>query len=173
MKKINTIILCIVVLFTSVFSVGATGIAVSPVQSASPEAIRAASYTLQDSTLYGSWSDSYMQYNCYAYALGYTNNFYLPGDFSHDNHVYSKTMTQTQVRDLVKQDLEAMGNHVIVTTTKPSQLPDQYYKIIALRIAPWKDFHFMRPLDCSNLNVWVHKPSYTQPLKWNYTSPAV
>lgn len=38
-----------------------------------------AAYTLQDSTVYGSWSNAYLYYNCYAYALGLTDGKYWPG----------------------------------------------------------------------------------------------
>ena len=40
-----------------------------------PEGL-AARYTLQDSTVVGSWSEDFLYYNCYAYALGRTDGHY-------------------------------------------------------------------------------------------------
>ena len=47
-----------------------------------------AAYTLQDSTVYGSWSESFLNYNCYAYSVGRTDDFYWPGKFSNVPNKY-------------------------------------------------------------------------------------
>ncbi|MBQ6222482.1 MAG: hypothetical protein IJJ44_07715 [Solobacterium sp.] len=36
------------------------------------EKIQSLRYTLQDSTILNTWNNNYLNYNCYAYALGYT-----------------------------------------------------------------------------------------------------
>lgn len=127
------------------------------------------SYTLVDSTPIGSWSDSYENYNCYAYAVG-RNSWLIPGDDSGGN--FSMTMCISSMADLVLEDLETRNYWGYTTSTKPSELPDKWFKIIAIRKdTDNEDFHFMRRYG-SSLNSWAHKPSWTQPLKWNYSSPS-
>jgi len=73
--------------------------------------------------------------------------------------------------DLVLDDLDSRGYWGYKTSTKPSQLPDQWFKLIAIRKdTDNEDFHFMKS-DGSSLNLWSHKPGNTLPLRWNYSSP--
>lgn len=125
-------------------------------------------YTLQDNTVIGSWSDSYQYYNCYAYALGKTSGL-QPGAKS--GEYFSLTMSITDMANVVLDDLATEGYWGFTMTTKPTSLPDEYFRIIAMRKDTSNvDYHFMRPYNGS-LNVWSHKPGGTQPLRWNYTSP--
>lgn len=125
-------------------------------------------YTLKNNTAIGSWSDSYQYYNCYAYSLGKTRGL-QPGTNSGKN--FSLTMSISDMADVVLADLAAEGYWGYTTTTKPTSLPDEYFRIIAMRKDTGnEDYHFMRPYN-GTLNSWSHKPGGTQPLKWNYTSP--
>lgn len=125
-------------------------------------------YTLQNSTAIGSWSNTYTNYNCYAYAIGKTSGL-QPGTLS--GEYFSVRMSVSSMADVVLADLETEGYWGMKTTTKPTSLPDEYFKVIAIRKdTDNRDYHFMR-LYSSSLNSWSHKPADTQPLKWNYSSP--
>jgi len=127
------------------------------------------SYTLQDSTPIGLWNNSYLNYNCYAYSLKRTSGL-QPGSLSGD--YFSLTMSISAMADVVLSDLDSQGYWGYKTTTKPTSLPDKYFKVIAIRKDNSnEDYHFMR-LYGSSLNSWAHKPGRTQPLKWNYSSPS-
>lgn len=125
------------------------------------------SYTLQDSTPIGSWSNNYLNYNCYAYALGITSGV-QPGDYS--GEPFALTMPVSDMADVVLADLEALGYWGYTSSTKPTALLDPYFKVIAIRkTITNRDYHFMKMY--GSLNAWAHKPGKTQPLKWNYSSP--
>ncbi len=133
----------------------------------SPES--AAAYKLKDSTALGTWNDSYRNYNCYAYSIGQTSGL-QPGEKS--NTYFSMSMSIAEMADVVVKDLDALGYWGSKTATKPSALPDQYFRVICIRKdMDNEDYHFMRPQGAS-LNTWAHKPGGTQPLKWNYATPA-
>ena len=125
-------------------------------------------YTLQHNVTIGSWDDSYSYYNCYAYAIGKTSGL-QPGElFKRDFSIY---MDISAMADVVLADLAEEGYWGMKTTVKPDSLPDEYFRIIAIRKdTDNRDYHFMRPYNAT-LNSWTHKPGGTQPLKWNYTSP--
>lgn len=125
-------------------------------------------YVLQYSTPIGSWDNSYLNYNCYAYSLGRTSGL-QPGELSGAN--FSITMSISQIADVVLNDLDTQGYSGYKTTTKPTSLPDSFFKVIAVRKDNSNiDYHFMRPYGGS-LNSWCHKPGPTQPLKWKDSSP--
>ena len=125
------------------------------------------SYALQDSTPIGSWSNNYLNYNCYAYALGSTA-WVQPGAYS--GEPFALTMPVSDMADVVLADLEALGYWGYTSSTKPAALLDPYFKVIAIRKAVTnEDYHFMKMY--GSLNAWAHKPADTQPLKWNYSSP--
>ena len=42
--------------------------------------------TLEYSTVYASWDESFKRYNCYAYALNRTSGWYEPGSFSNSSN---------------------------------------------------------------------------------------
>ena len=125
------------------------------------------SYALQDSTPIGSWSNNYLNYNCYAYALGITSRV-QPGHYS--GEPFALTMPVSDMADVVLADLEALGYWGYTSSTKPTALLDPYFKVIAIRkTITNEDYHFMKMY--GSLNAWAHKPAETQPLKWNYSSP--
>ncbi|MBR2669203.1 MAG: hypothetical protein IKE36_05330 [Solobacterium sp.] len=126
-------------------------------------------YTLQDSTILNTWNNNYMNYNCYAYALGYTY-WMQPGEYA--GYTYSSSLSASDVADYVISDLNARNCWAYKQQAKPFSLPDSYCKVIVIRkmSAPPYDFHFMKGTS-SNLNYWSHKPGISQPLKWNYSSP--
>lgn len=124
-------------------------------------------YSLQNSTPIGSWNNLYNNYNCYAYSLGRTQWMHI-GDAS--GRYCDLTMSISTMADIVISDLDSMGYWGYKTTTKPSSLPDQWFKVICVRKDTNNvDYHFMKPY--GSLNSWAHKPGWTQPLKWNYSSP--
>lgn len=124
------------------------------------------SRSLQDSTVRGSWSDSYNNYNCYAHSL-YRTNGLQPGQTS--NTSFSLTMSISKMADVVLKDLDAMGYWGYKTTTKPTSKPDKWFIVICIRKdTNNEDYHFMR---AETLNSWSHKPGGTQPLDWKYSSP--
>ncbi len=130
-------------------------------------AAAASAYTLQDSTVYGGWSESYTYYNCYAYALGRTDGFLWPGSFSIHSSGYSEDQIAniSHVAEAVKADLQssALGYACVdMTTTCPSSVsPGQ--SCICVRIGP-DDYHFMK----LSGSAWYHKPGGTNPLKYKY-----
>lgn len=125
---------------------------------------------LMDSTLIGSWSNSYFSYNCYAYSIDRTKHWLLPGDLS--KRFFKLTMSIYEMADVVLKDLESLGYWGYYTTKKPDKLPDKYFRVICIRKdLSNEDFHFMRTLG-NSLNVWTHKPGSTQLLKWNYSTPS-
>ena len=125
---------------------------------------RQTEYLLTDSTVYGSWKDSYLNYNCYGYAINKTDNFYSPGDFSDGD--FSLSLTIYQMANLVKDDLIELGySDARVTSTRPttSSLASGE-KAICIRKGD-EDFHFMK----LSSSTWYHKPGNTHVLKYNYT----
>ena len=131
-----------------------------------PLSLDRAAYVLQDSTALGSWFASYANYNCYAYSLN-RNIWQNPGDIS--GKPFSLTKSVQTIANNVLSDLEAMGYWGYTTTTKPNVYPDPYFRVIALRKAGNTDYHFMKPY--TSLNSWAHKPGWTLPLIWKYSSP--
>ncbi len=128
----------------------------------------AATYTLQDSTVYGAWSDSYIEYNCYAYALNLTDDFHWPGRFSNTPNQSDFTINDSiySLACDVMADLKSStfsNNCVYVTSTRPTSLSSSQ-SCICIRKGS-EDFYFMK-LDGSS---WYHKPSWTNPLKYKYT----
>ena len=100
------------------------------------------SYTLQDSTPIGSWSNNYLNYNCYAYALGITSGV-QPGHYS--GEPFALTMPVSDMADVVLADPEALGYWGYTSSTKPAALLDPYFKVIAIRKAVTnEDYHFMK-----------------------------
>lgn len=124
---------------------------------------RATEYLLQDSTVYGSWKDSYANYNCYAYAINKTDDFYNPGSFSDGD--FSMSLSIYQMALLVKNDLIELGySDARVSAARPtSSSLDSGEKAICIRKGDY-DFHFMK----LSGSTWYHKPSYTNVLKYKY-----
>lgn len=128
--------------------------------------VQATTYTLQDSTVIGSWSDSYLNYNCYSYSLGKTSNAVDPGYYSGGS--FSMSLSISAMATLVQNDLGVLGYWSTKTTTKPSSL-NSYEYLICIRKGS-EDYHFMRS-GSTNTSLWRHKPGRTNPLKWKYSSP--
>ncbi|MEK3712778.1 hypothetical protein [Paenibacillus sp. FSL R7-0333] len=123
-----------------------------------------ASYSLINSTVIGSWSNSYTGYNCYGYSIG-VHVFQNPG--YHSGQGFSMSLPIASMADLVVDDLNTLGYWGYKTTTKPSPLAN-YQKVVAIRKGS-VDYHFMKG-DLSGSD-WTHKPGGTNPLRWNYSSP--
>lgn len=123
-----------------------------------------ASYTLKDSTVLGSWSNSYTGYNCYGYSIG-VPVFQNPG--YHSNQSFSMSLAISDMADLVVDDLDVLGYWGYKTTTKPTSMPN-YQRVVAIRKGS-VDYHFMK--GNTSGDYWTHKPGGTNPLKWNYSSP--
>ena len=71
---------------------------------------------------------------------------------------FSLSMSIFQMANVVLADLATEGYWGYTLTTKPNSLPDQYFKVIAMRKANnGDDYHFMRPFSVS-VNEWSHKP---------------
>lgn len=120
----------------------------------------APTYQLQDSVRYGGWNNSYLDYNCYGFALDrmlYGN----PGFYCHIPIDISKPTSA--IADLTLADLRTLGYTATYTTTRPASLPS-YKHMVALRKSA-TDYHFMKYSSGS----WLHKPGNTNPLKYKYT----
>ncbi len=125
-----------------------------------------AAYTLQDSTVYGSWSDSYLKYNCYAYALGRTDNCW-PGRFSTIPNIdnFNEYASVYKLACDVKADLKSAtfsNKCVNMTTTRPTSLKSGQSCICIRKSSD--DYHLMKLSGSS----WYHKPGLSNPLKYKY-----
>jgi hypothetical protein len=127
-------------------------------------------YTLVNSSRYGvlgdpSWNLSYLEYNCYAYALSMPGLGSInPGEIS--GRTFSLNMTISAMADSVIADLDVLGFSAYKTTTKPTVFTGAQL-VVSIRKAS-SDFHFMKGI---TPNVWRHKPGETLPLQWNYSTP--
>lgn len=125
-------------------------------------------YVMVDSTPIGSWSNNYLYYNCYAYALRRSDKAINPGYFSGES--FNMDMTVQQMAEVVRKDLDTLGYYSRKTTVKPSSI-ESYESIICIRkSSDGEDYHFMR--GNSALTTWNHKPGQSQPLRWKYTTPS-
>lgn len=131
--------------------------------------------SLKFNTLYGEWLDEYSTYNCYAYAIGYTNpqnyedpHFY-PGYFNPKTRDdFNIDDTVAQMAALTASDLMYLGHSCVTYSTDYEDIL-QYAdtsNIICLRKMTYdwiSDFHYMK---FSN-SKWLHKPGITHVLKLN------
>lgn len=126
--------------------------------------MRVANPALIYSEVYGVWSDSFEDYNCYSYALGITDEWLNPGNLS--GFVYSLSLSVITVADYAKADLEELGyTNVTITSTRPTTATlGVHQKAICARIKGGVDYHFMK-LDG---NSWYHKPSNTNILRYKH-----
>ena len=119
-------------------------------------------YTLQNSTQYGSWKNSYTTYNCYAYAIRRSSAGDIdPGHYSH----VPASSSISDYAQAVVDDLNNLGYTASKQTVKPTSLSSGEYVICIRKNI---DYHFMRSTNCST---WYHKPAHTNPLKWNWSNP--
>ena len=87
---------------------------------------------MQDSTPIGSWSSSYQNYNCYAYSIGRTQ--WRQPDGGSGNSYYDISKSISNIADDVLSDLDSLGYWGYKTTTKPTSLPDNYFRVICSKL---------------------------------------
>lgn len=165
-RKLLAVILSALMLAMVIPSAGAAGYSASAPPEKDPPS-EGVMYTLQDSTVVGSWSDSYLDYNCYAYAVGRTDAAYWPGMFS-----YTPSRDDFDVGDSIysmaydtRADLKSSEfsmKCVKLTSTRPTSVQSGQ-KCICIRKGS-DDFHFMKLSGSS----WYHKPGQSIPLKYKY-----
>jgi len=125
-------------------------------------------YSLQYSLQYGEWSDDYLFYNCYSYAIGRTSVWSLIG-FTTTSPVTAENIDDfsiSQLANIVKMDLTSntMGYYCTrITQYLPIESDlSSSQTLICLRKGEL-DYHFMRLND----DGWIHKPGNTNLLKYN------
>lgn len=150
------------------------------------------------STVYGSWTDDYMEYGCYVYAIDYYIRYeteygdsleYDPGHIwwigngnSYADYYFNRVANAETIADLVVLDLQELGYTVTIrSTTRPNTTVNSHTKLICLRkdndgvptgddsngeMTYWYDYHMMK---LGADGYWYHKPSQTNPLRYNYT----
>lgn len=146
-----------------------------------------ASNMLLDNTVYGSWQDSYTQYNCYAYAIGDTISR-NPGQYEWiangneaGDYIYNMLANIQTIAGWIEDDLITLGYTVnSVGATKPSVTVNDHDKLICVRKdidgillgydingSPLYlyDYHVMKQ---GTDGGWYHKPGETNPLKYKY-----
>lgn len=123
---------------------------------------------LQYSVYLTPWSERFLNFNCYAYAinkagLGQIN----PGE--RVGIEYSPTtvasMTIDRMALLVTYDLAEL-KHTNITYGRNLPSAESGYRIIAIRKCT-KDYHLMYMYSAG---VWYHKPGVTAPLRYKYSS---
>lgn len=119
-------------------------------------------------TVTDNYQSAFLYYNCYSYALGYTDEKRDPGSIRDVTLSPSDLNNITTVKNAIKADLEYLGYSVSVTTTKPTSLTSGEH-LIAVRCssAAGGGYHVMKGL---TLSVWRHKPGQSAPLKLLDTS---
>lgn len=161
-KRLLAMALAVIIMTTSVSYTMAAEV------DASLSGRAATAYTLQDSTACDTWKDYYASYNCYAYAIGRTDDFHWPGRFStapNRSDFNTSDTVYTWACD-VRADLMSSTfakQCVAITTTMPTSLTSTQ-SCICIRKGG-NDFHFMKLKD----GEWYHKPGESVPLKYNYT----
>lgn len=145
-------------------------------------------YRLQDSKVFtnsdswdynnGYWDEVWYSYNCYAYAIGRTeqpreyppeNQFhafqYQPGDFAHTGIFDTVTTSIYDLAMIVKDDLQELKYNVsYVEDTPPARL-HPHQKMICVRRGD-EDYHFMKYN--REDRYWYHKPSRNAPMQFQY-----
>jgi len=130
----------------------------------------------------GHWKSNWGDYNCYAYAIGRTDNFHYPGVFSNPKIVlpsgeysqYTIAHPIAEIAGYVKSDLDTLGEYgdVYVTDYDPD-IVEPYQTKICVRATTtntadfWQEFHFMKHVS----DAWYHKPGGTAILKYKYQDP--
>lgn len=148
---------------------------------------RSAQDVLQDSILYGSWNDSYLNYNCYGYAIG-VEDLIDPGVYDwiskgndKSTYFYNWYANINTIASWVEEDLEARSYTVnVVSQTMPNTNVGDHLHLICVRkdddgvpiadssgnlLYYFHDYHFMK---LGTSGKWYHKPGQTQPLVYKY-----
>lgn len=76
----------------------------------------------------GDWNEGYLNYNCYAFSIDLVNWRHPDGSSEYD---VSKPVSV--IADDVISDLNSLGYWGCKAMTKPSSLPDKYFKLICVR----------------------------------------
>ena len=120
----------------------------------------------------GEWDDSWLYYNCYAYAIEETPDFsslssygfaYQPGFFCGTSGFYFGCLISDLV-EIIRNDLMSLNYDVSISSSEPQSLSNSQ-SIICVRSC-FYDYHFMRK-DLTD-DYWYHKPGSTSPLKYKY-----
>lgn len=128
----------------------------------------------------GDWVEEYGKYNCYAYAIGETEETHpgwisKTGDKDADNRPdYIETGCVLLAAECVRDDLVELGYTVTkFTTTQPNTSISEHTKLICIRTDVdgfqyygFYDYHLMKKGEDGN---WYHKPGFTNPLRYLYT----
>ncbi len=129
-----------------------------------------ASHGLSYNTVYSVPADR-TEYNCYAYALGRSDDFYSPGDFS-DQDLILNSMIIYEIALMVKDDLKSSTFNyqcVSVGLTRPNfDSLSSGQTTICVRKGDngyFYDFHFMKLFSS---DAWRHKPGQTAILTYDY-----
>lgn len=132
---------------------------------------QSSSYQLQYNTWDGVWDDNYLNYNCYSYALGISDNRYNPGQFSNQN--CNKFLIGIKSIDIIQQyvkdDLSNRGYNCIQVQKNTYTLPPTGATLICVRNGHAvgsnveTDYHFMKYQDGN----WYHKPGTSAILKYD------
>ena len=151
------------------------------------DAVLAPVNILQDSIVYGTWSDEYENYNCYAYAIGQEErldpgvSIWISLGNEASRYKYNGYANMNTITFWIESDLEYFGYIVnSITTTRPdTQVGDHVHLICVRKDADgiylgttsdgvdeyFHDYHFMKLGEDGN---WYHKPGQTNPLRYNY-----
>ena len=119
---------------------------------------------LYNNDVYGSWDESFLNYNCYAYALGKTD-WCTIGDFSKQpvtkNFWGKLNYTIEQLKDYTVQDLKSLSYNCVTVEKNWFCEPNEGQTLICVRKSE-VDFHFMKYVNGD----WLHKPGNTWILKY-------
>lgn len=124
-------------------------------------------YNGQWSSTGGDWDDNYLNYNCYSFAIGKTDERYrYPGQHSGVEWIgYMKTYSVSQMAEFVKDDLIALGDYENVSVFNFEPIIQPWQTLICIRRGIF-DYHFMKYDPVSGY--WEHKPGPTAPLRYLY-----
>ena len=137
--------------------------------------ISRAATSLQDSILFGEWTNSFLSYNCYAFALRRTSGL-QPGKIAYDKLQENNPIAPPyelnncdvlNIIGRVEDGLSTIGFTGIYIENSLVSDEDMCANemIICVRSAGSLDYHFMR---CDN-GIWYHKPGQTHTLQYIYT----
>ncbi len=119
------------------------------------------------STVY-SWDSTTMtRYNCYAYVLGLTDKFYIPGDFN-GNYKYSPYANVYILAEVIKADLkEGFGYKCVKTHSDCPASFGIWSHVIAMRRETIYDYRSDFHVAKLTSEGWLHKPGAFAVLKFN------
>lgn len=154
---------------------------------------------LIDNIVHGNWSDTYLYFNSYAYAIDYyvayedggnsTSMWYDPGQIwwtlkgnPTNAYPFSRVMNVATIADLVEDDLIELGYTVnSVSTSMPNTNVNAHTKLICVRrdddgiplstnrTVDTERWHDYHFMKLGADGKWYHKPTMTNPLQYKYT----